>query len=65
MEPPRVEPFEFFVVRAAVVQQQTGQNDKTAQVPGGEIMAVGNYNPETEKVEMASWEDVKGFVKQG
>lgn len=64
MEPPRVEPFEFFVVRAAVVQQQTEQGDKAAQVPGGEIMAVGNYNPETEQVEMASWEDVKGFVKE-
>ena len=65
MEPPRVEPFEFFVVRAAITSQQTGQNDKAAQVPGGEIMAVGNYNPETEQVEMASWEDVKGFVVKG
>lgn len=64
MEPPRVEPFEFFVVRAAITSQQTGQGDKTEQMPGGEIMAVGNYNPETEQVEMASWEDVKGFVKE-
>ena len=65
MEPPRVEPFEFFVVRAAITSQQTGQGDKAAQVPGGKIMAVGNYNPETEQVEMASWEDVKGFVVKG
>lgn len=65
MEPPRVEPFEFFVVRAAITSQHTGQGDKAVQVPGGEIMAVGNYNPETEQVEMASWEDVKGFVVKG
>lgn len=62
MEPPRVEPFEFFVIRATVTQQQTEQKKATEQVPGGEIMAVGNYNPETEQVEMATWEEVKGFV---
>lgn len=80
MEPPKVEPFEFFVVRekmkdeegaddgAAMASQQTEQEKtegaKRAAVPGGEILAVGSYEPETERLEMAAWEDVAVFLRK-
>lgn len=72
MEPPKVEPFEFFVVRerAAAEQQHTEKSenseysDSKKSVPGGEILAVGSYEPETERLEMAAWEDVSVFLRK-
>lgn len=55
---PKVEPFEFFVIREVATEAQ--QTDKA--VPGGEILAVGNFNPETEALEMATWEEVRKFI---
>lgn len=53
---PKVEPFEFFVIRET---NATAESQPT--VPGGEILAVGNFNPETESLEMATWEEVSKF----
>lgn len=61
---PKVEGFEFFVVReAATGAQQTGQEaTKTESVPGGEIRVVGSYDPQKDDIEMAAWEEVKQFI---
>ena len=61
---PKVEGFEFFVVReAATGTQQTGHGaTKTESVPGGEIRVVGNYDPQKDDIEMAAWEEVKQFI---
>lgn len=53
---PKVEPFEFFVIRET---NATAESQPT--VPGGEILAVGNFNPETESLKMATWEEVSKF----
>ena len=58
MEPPKVDAFEFFVVRASLKAEPAEKS-----VPGGEVLGVGSYNPETERVEMASWEEVKAFLE--
>ena len=61
---PKVEGFEFFVVReAATGAQQTEQGaTKTESVPGGEIRVVGSYDPQKDDIEMAAWEEVKQFI---
>ena len=61
---PKVEGFEFFVVReAATGTQQTEQGTtKTENVPGGEIRVVGSYDPQKDDIEMAAWEEVKQFI---
>ena len=53
---PKVEPFEFFVIKYADAQH----TEQT--VPGGEILAVGSFNPATEVLEMATWEEVRKFI---
>ena len=86
MQPPKVEPFEFFVIgpevkeeaqaktpakgtegtaggdSAAVAQQPTGQAEA---IPGGRILLVGHYDPATEQMEMATWEEVSLFLGGG
>lgn len=74
MEPPKVEPFEFFVVRAvsndAAAKPQPTENgesggaDKRKAVPAGEILAVGHYEPETEQLELGAWEDVSLYLNR-
>ena len=61
---PKVEGFEFFVVReTATGAQQTEQGaTKTESVPGGEIRVVGSYDPQKDDIEMAAWEEVKQFI---
>jgi hypothetical protein len=49
MEPPKVEPFEFFIIP-----------DSTEAVV--EPIAVGSYNPTTGQMEVATWEDVKQLI---
>lgn len=51
MQPPKVEGFEFFIVA-----------DSTDQQP--KVMVVGHYDPDTDSVEMASWEEVSRFLKK-
>ena len=65
MEPPKVEPFEFFVVREKSEDSEYSEySDSRKSVPGGEILAVGSYEPETERLEMAAWEDVAVFLRK-
>lgn len=51
MKPPRVEGFEFFIIR-----------DTTGAQP--DIVAVGHYDPDTEQIEMATWQEVKLLLEQ-
>jgi hypothetical protein len=51
MQPPRVEGFEFFIVA-----------DTTDAQP--KLLAVGHFDPDTDSVEMASWEEVSRFLKK-
>lgn len=74
MEPPKVEAFEFFVVRAvnndAAAKPQPTENgesggaNKRKAVPAGEILAVGHYEPETEQLELGAWEDVSLYLNR-
>ena len=51
IEPPKVEPFEFFIVPAS-----------TEAAP--EPIGVGYFEPETDKIDIAPWADVKPLLKQ-
>ena len=51
MEPPKVEPFEFFIIPSSTA-------------PTVEPIAVGHYDPDTESLEMAPWQDVKPLLSQ-
>lgn len=75
MEPPKVEPFEFFVVRAvplaevsASAEPKLAENNESGSkrqaVPAGEILAVGHYEPETEQLELGAWEDVSLYLNR-
>ena len=57
MEPPKVEPFEFFVVRA----DATTTKDDGTEV--GRLVAVGHYDPASEDMEIAAWEEVRDLLR--
>lgn len=59
MKPPKVEAFEFFVVGT-----EEGRTEGTEKVPGGVIRLVGHYDPQTEHMDLASWEEVSLFLNQ-
>lgn len=71
IQPPKVEPFEFFVVRAVLVSasaepkptENNKSDGKRQAVPAGEILAIGHYDPDTEQLEIGSWEDVSLYLK--
>ena len=52
MEPPKVEPFEFFIIPLTT----------EAKV---EPIAVGYYDPNTSQMDVATWDDVKTLLKDG
>ena len=52
MEPPKVEPFEFFIIPLST----------EAKV---EPLAVGYYDPNTGEMDVATWDDVKALLKDG
>ena len=52
MEPPKVEPFEFFIIPLST----------EAKV---EPLAVGYYDPNTAQMGVATWDDVKALLKDG
>lgn len=56
VEAPCEEGFEFFVVRADAVTTKDGTEV-------GKLVAVGHYEPETQDMEIASWEDVAAMIK--
>jgi hypothetical protein len=52
MEPPKVEPFEFFIIPLST----------EAKV---EPLAVGYYDPNTGEMDVATWDDVQQLLKDG
>ena len=51
MQPPRVQEFDFFIVR----------DTRDAE---GQVIAVGHYQADTEKVELATWDEVRRLMEQ-
>ena len=68
MEPPKVEPIEFFVVRSnsKALAQSKDESDTTnstgAQINGGDILLVGSYDGEHKEMDMAAWSEVERFL---
>jgi hypothetical protein len=54
---PKVEPFEFFIVRAE-------EPSTAAAQASGRLIAVGHYDPDTQHMEIAPWEDIKDLLQQ-
>ena len=52
IEPPKIEPFEFFIVQDTT--------DTAAK-----LIAVGYFNPETNDMELAPWSEVEPLLKKG
>lgn len=52
IEPPKIEPFEFFIVQDTT--------DAAAK-----LIAVGYFNPETNDMELAPWSEVEPLLKKG
>ena len=53
---PKVEPFEFFIVRA--------EDPSTAAAQAsGRLIAVGHYDPDTQHMEIAPWEDIQPLLQ--
>lgn len=65
MEPPKVEGFEFFIVKPPVLNENKNENEKPSGQPVGQLVSVGHYDPETGQMEMALWRDVEPLLKAG
>lgn len=67
---PEVKPFEFFVIRensdAIPKSKNKGGTDEEneGRVAGGELLCVGQYDPEAEHFDIALWTDVQIFIRQ-
>lgn len=67
---PEVKPFEFFMIRenseAVPRSRNKGGTDKENEriVAGGELLCVGQYDPEAEQFDIALWTDVQMFIHQ-
>lgn len=60
MQQPKIEGFEFFIVKATAevpADQQPGD-------PVGQLIAVGHYEPETERMEMALWDEIRDLLNK-
>ena len=53
---PKVEPFEFFIVRSD--EPSTAATQAT-----GRLIAVGHYDPDTQHMEIAQWDDIKDLLQ--
>ena len=56
IEPPKVEGFEFFIVRSDAVSTAADQAT-------GRLIAVGHYDPDTQHMEIAPWDEVSELVR--
>lgn len=56
IETPKVEGFEFFIVRSDAVSTAADQAT-------GRLIAVGHYDPNTQHMEIASWDDVAPLLQ--
>lgn len=67
---PEVRPFEFFVIREnseaiPVSKNHGGEGEDTEGiVPGGEVLCVGQYDPDAETFDIATWNEVKTFLER-
>lgn len=67
---PEIKPFEFFVIRensdAVPKSKNKGGTDEENEgiVAGGELLCVGQYDPEAEHFDIALWTDVQAFIRQ-
>ena len=66
MEPPKIEPFEFFIIAPPDLHADASAENATvpAGSPVGKLISVGHYDPATDRMEMALWSDVAPLVKQ-
>lgn len=60
LEPPRIDGFEFFVVRETTDTPLPGD---TNAVSGGEILLAGVYNADDDMWKASPWSDIQDFVK--
>ena len=58
----KIEPYEVFIISDSTPARRNA-DDHTEAEARGQIVAVGQYDPETQKVEMALWEDVKNAIR--
>ena len=60
MQPPKVEGFEFIIVAPPNLNGQSSMvNGQSKDQPVGIPVAVGHYSPDTERMEMATWQEVE------
>ena len=64
VEPPKVEGYEFLVIGPPKDLAAEPQGTERAGAPVGEVVAVGHYDPETDNIEMATWEEVRSLVQR-
>lgn len=57
IETPKVEPFEFFIVRS-------DEPSTAAAQASGRLIAVGHYDPDTQHMEIAPWEDIQPLLQK-
>ena len=55
---PKMEGYEVFIISDATPPLRDAEDHTKAEAKG-QIVAVGHYAPETDKVEMAMWSDIK------
>lgn len=66
---PEVQSFEFFVIHEdseaiPVSKNHGGEGEDTeGMVPGGRVLCVGQYDPEADTFDIATWEEVKTFLE--
>lgn len=66
---PPMQPFEFFVIHEnseaiPVSKNHGGEGEDTdGIVPGGEVLCVGQYDPNADTFDITSWNEVKTFLK--
>ncbi len=68
MEPPKIEPFEFYIINANGNEDEyKGERKNVNGNKGGgaigRTLAVGRYDPESDFIDMATWEEVERFLK--
>lgn len=61
IEMPKVEPFEFYVIRE---QSEKPSDDTKQEVPAGKIILVGSYDYDSESLKMVDWDHVKAMMDE-
>ena len=71
MEPPKIEGFEFFIIAPPDLSHTdtTDSTEKPSAIshqpssqPVGQLVSVGHYDPTTDHMEMALWEEVQSLI---